>query len=57
MFWIELCCKAILLLIALFITIFMTWPIFLYMIIDIGNIGTNLGKRYNEIYSESEMND
>jgi hypothetical protein len=57
MFWIELCCKAILLLIALFITIFMTWPIFLYMVIDIGNIGTNLGKRYNEIYNESEMND
>ena len=56
MFWIELCCKAILLLMALLITIFITWPIFLYMVIDIGNIGTNLGKRYNEIYNESEMN-
>lgn len=57
MFWIELCCKAILLLIALLATIFMIWPIFLYMVIDIGNIGTNLGERYNEIYNESEMND
>lgn len=57
MFWIELCCKAILLLIALLATIFMIWPIFLYMVTDIGSIGTNLGKRYNEIYNESEMND
>lgn len=56
MFWIELCCKAILLLIALFITIFMIWPIFLYIVANIGSIGTNLGERYNEIYNESEMN-